>query len=291
VALVSNAYDPRFFDLAGRASYWLTRLYFRARVRGLDRLPPGPCLLVANHSALGTIELLCLLGGFHAHFGRRRRFVGLAHDLTVGIPIMGHFYRAVGAVTATRENGLAALRAGHDVIVFPGGDLDACRPFYQPREVFFGERRGYIRLALEAGVPIVPLATIGSHYTWLMAPGGRALARAPFVRRFFRTDCVPLPMGPAVAVAAAVAAGVAHVIPWTLAAAAITAGLLPTPARVTTEALPPIDVADATAHVEGDGERVEAGHALVYGALRHAVANMAHRKPYSAGDSNAGVVA
>jgi hypothetical protein len=50
----------------------------------------------------------------------------------------------------------AELAAGRDVITFPGGDLDAGRPFHLPRVVRFGNRRGYAKLALEAGVPIVP---------------------------------------------------------------------------------------------------------------------------------------
>jgi 1-acyl-sn-glycerol-3-phosphate acyltransferase len=146
---------------------------------------------------------------------------------------------------ASREDAVVALKAGHDVLVFPGGDLDACRPFYQPRGVHFGPRRGYIRIALQAGVPVVPVATIGSHYTMLMAPGGAWLARILGLKKLLRTERVPLPL---------------H--------------LWPPPVRITSEALPAMDVIAAAAGMEDEAARVERAHELVYGAIRDAVANM-----------------
>jgi hypothetical protein len=137
-----DRFSPKFFRRTGRMLDALTRFYFRYQLRGLERIPPAPCLLVANHSTLGTMELMCMLGAWWRHFGVRRRVTGLMHDFFLNSPGIGHYYWAIGAVPATRQNALAALKAGHDVLVFPGGDLDACRPFYQPRSVHFGSRLG-----------------------------------------------------------------------------------------------------------------------------------------------------
>jgi 1-acyl-sn-glycerol-3-phosphate acyltransferase len=240
-----DRFSPEFFQRTGRLLDALTRFYFRYRLRGLERIPPTPCLLVGNHSALGTMELMCMLGAWWRHFGTRRRVTGLMHDFFLNSPGIGHYYRAIGAVPASRENAVVALKAGHDVLVFPGGDLDACRPFYQPRGVHFGPRRGYIRIALQAGVPVVPVATIGSHYTMLMAPGGAWLARILGLKKLLRTERVPLPL---------------H--------------LWPPPVRITSEALPAMDVIAAAAGMEDEAARVERAHELVYGAIRDAVANM-----------------
>lgn len=271
-----DTFDPSFFDRAGRFLRWITRIWFRARVHGLERLPPGPCLVVGNHSALANAEIACMLGGWQQAFGRSRRVTGLMHDLFIRIPGVGHFYRRIGAVPARREAALEAFAAGHDVLVFPGGDVDACRPFYQPRGVHFGQRRGYIRLALEAGVPIVPVATIGSHYSWLFAPGGQVLARLFGLKRLFRLECLPLPLGWLAAALMAVL-GAAGVVSWGWVALVALLAAIPTPARVTSEFLPALDVAKLTEGLEGDA-RVEKAHGIVYGALQNAVTNMRHRR-------------
>lgn len=247
MAAFQDHFDPAFFDEAGRLLDRFCRFYFRYQIRGLDRLPPEPCLIVGNHSALGTVELACMLSGWWRQFGTTRRVTGLMHDFFLRTPGIGHYYRAIGAVSASRENAHLALQAGHDVLVFPGGDLDACRPFYQPRAVHFGPRRGYARLALTARVKVVPLCTIGSHYTMLMAPGGAFLARALGLKRLFRTDRVPLPM---------------H--------------LVPPPVRITTEALPALDPERIISGISDENEQIEHIHRRVLGIIREAVARMRH---------------
>ncbi len=71
-------------------------------------------------------------------------------------------------------------------------------------------------------------------------------------------------------------------VPWPIALALIVGGLIPTPARITTEVLPAIDVAQATAHLEREDERVEEAHARIHGALQDAVRNMRHDRLYAA---------
>jgi 1-acyl-sn-glycerol-3-phosphate acyltransferase len=278
-------YDAAFFARTARVLDPLTRFWFRYRLRGTDRLPTGPCLLVGNHSGLGTAEILSFVGGWHRAFGTERRLTGLMHDLFLKTPGLGHFYRAIGAIPAAPDNARRALEAGHAVLVYPGGDLDACRPFYQPREVIFGRRRGYVRVALEMGIPVVPLATIGSHYTWLMLPGGLTVSRVLGLKRLIRSERFPLPAG----IAAALAAGVAAQQGWlsTWAALAIAAlGLLPNPVRITSEFLLPLDLASCTRHCRSEQERTELAHRIVHGALQNAVRAMRHEGDESTWDHN-----
>src|SRR5262249_8235313 len=154
-------------------------------------------------------------------------------------------------------------------------DLDACCPFYQPRRVFFGPRRGYVKLALEAGVPVVPVVTIGSHYTWLFFPGGFLLAKILRSRGWARVERVPISIGLAVA-CAALALALAHLISPLVAAVLIAAGLLPTPVRITSVALPAIDLARATEGAADEADRIERGHAIVLRALERGLATMRH---------------
>ena len=77
------------------------------------------------------------------------------------------------------------------------------------------------------------------------------------------------------ALAAAVAA-IAGAVTWPVAALLVAFGLLPTPARISSEMLAPIDVAALTAHLPTMQQRVELGHELIHGALQEAVATMSH---------------
>jgi 1-acyl-sn-glycerol-3-phosphate acyltransferase len=276
-AMLFSGHDPARVEAFSRRFGPFARTWFRYRLRGLERVPPPPCVFVANHSGFGTYEIPCMIAAWHAHFGRGRPVHGLAHGLGIRSPVWGTWLRAMGALPASMENARATLEAGRDVIVFPGGDVDACRPFYQARKVVFGSRRGYARLALAANVPIVPLATIGSHYTVLMAPGGALLARAFGLKRLLRLERVPLPIGWMIA-AAAVVAGIARLIPAEVALGVGAIGAAPVPARVTTDALTAID--PRAAGGEGpEAERVERVHDRVFGALAGAVAHMSHRQP------------
>jgi len=264
---------PLRFERTARLCRWFTRLWFRHTWTGWEHLPAGPCLLVGNHSGFGTADTLCLGGAWYERFGARRRAVGLTSDFIWKTPILGHVVRRLGALRARRETARQALAAGLVVLVFPGGEIDSCRPFYRPRSVDFGNRRGYARIALEAGVPIVPVATIGSHWTYPMLPGGRALARLG-LRRFVRADAVPLPIGFFLAAGVAVA-GLTGVLalPW-LALVPVVA-LVPLPVRISSKLLPPIDVTRIALDAPLE-DRVEATDAAVLEALRRGVGEMRH---------------
>jgi 1-acyl-sn-glycerol-3-phosphate acyltransferase len=241
------------------------RWWFRYSMRGFEKLPPSPCLIVGNHSAMGFCEVTCMLTGWTEHFAGTRPVYGLAHDVGLKLPYFGSWLVAVGAIRASRENAIAALRAGHDVLVFPGGDLDAARPFYEPRAVNFGARRGYAHIAHEANVPIVPLATIGAHYTILMAPGGGLAAEALGLKRSVRIARLPIPIGVLAATTMAALAATS-VVPAGLGAGLALAALVPPPARITSEFLDPI----------APSADIEAVHARVHGVLAKKVSTMKH---------------
>ncbi len=235
---------------------------FRYELRGLERVPPPPCLFVGNHSGLGVVEILCMLTSWYEAFGDERPVLGLAHDFLFRVPVLASVMRGIGAVPASSEAAHEALAGGRDVLVFPGGERDAARPFYEANRVDFGARRGYVRIAREARVPIVPVATIGSHRTYTMAPGGDFLARSLGLKKLLRVERVPLPTGWIVGTAAAGAA-VAGALPGWAGGLAFALGWLPNPVHVTTELLPPVRVTD-----DADVEEV---HRLVHGALQDAV--------------------
>src|SRR5690606_29971245 len=156
----------------------LSSLWFRAEVRGLGHIPDhGPVLLVGNHSGGNlTPDTGVFALAFSAYFGVERPFYQLAHNLVVAWPGLG-FLRRFGTVTASPETAEAALGAGAALLVYPGGDHEVHRPSWESARIDFAGRRGFVRLALDAGVPIVPVVSIGGQETALFLSRGDALAR------------------------------------------------------------------------------------------------------------------
>ncbi|HEY8076173.1 MAG TPA: 1-acyl-sn-glycerol-3-phosphate acyltransferase [Labilithrix sp.] len=270
---VDTDFRPAVYLAFGSFQNAFNRIWHRYTLRGAARIPSRPVLFVGNHSGVGVADILCMLGGWRARFGLRRRVVGMMHELFVAMPIVGFIARSFGAVYASPDAARQAFARGYDVACFPGGDLDACRSFTEPREVHFGDRRGYVRVALATGVPIVPLATIGSHWSYLVLPGGDRVAS---IARAFgaRSKRFPITVGSLLVVLTCGLAIGGVLSPWWI-LAALLAAIVPTPVRITSEILEPIDVCAATAHLDGD-ERVEAAHRLVHGTLARAVKTMAH---------------
>jgi 1-acyl-sn-glycerol-3-phosphate acyltransferase len=216
--------DPGFIRETLPALWLLSRVWFRGEVRGLGNIPEeGPVLLVGNHSG-GNLspDTAVFLLAFHAHFGVERRFYQLAHNLVVSIPGLS-FLRKFGTVAASPANADKALRSGAALLVYPGGDHEVHRPTWQGGRIDFDGRRGFIRLALEHNVPIVPVVSIGGQETALFLSRGEGLSRLLGLDRLLRLKVLPISLA----------------IPWGLNIGDFL-GHVPLPAKITVEALPPI---------------------------------------------------
>jgi 1-acyl-sn-glycerol-3-phosphate acyltransferase len=170
------------------------RRYFRLDVRGLETIPPSPVLMVGNHSG-GTmvVDAWGLFVAWHRHFGSQRPLLSLTHELVLATETTGRFFGRLGVLYASPEIALHALREHcRDVLVMPGGDLDTWRPFRERYRVRFSGRVGYARLALKAGVPIVPVAHAGAHHTLLVLTDGQRLAKALHMRAIARASVWPI---------------------------------------------------------------------------------------------------
>jgi len=155
--------DPDYIRDQLPLNWLMASLYFRADVRSLDRIPAeGPVLLVGNHSG-GNVppDTFVFTLAFCSHFGVERPFYQLAHNLVVSAPPLG-FLRKFGTVAANRENARLTLDSGAALLIDPGGDYEVFRPSWERHKVDFGGRMGYVRLAREAGVPIVPVASVAA---------------------------------------------------------------------------------------------------------------------------------
>jgi len=193
-------YDPNAHDAAfiGDVERKIGQLYgpgryFDVTFRGLDALPPSPAMLVSNHSGGTTIADVWGFGvEWHRRFRGSRRLYLMAHELLFAVPFFARFFERIGALRASLDNAKKVLAAGHDVLVFPGGDLDVWRPYSKRDEVDFHGRAGFARLAKEIRVPIVPCAHSGSHEGLRVLTSGRFLARAVGLHKVARAEIWPI---------------------------------------------------------------------------------------------------
>ena len=171
--------------------------YFTPEVRRLDRVPvDGPALLVGNHSGLFYMPEVWTCG--QAILERRgidEPAYVLGYDLLFAMPGIGPFLRRLGAVPASASEAESALARGACVVVYPGGDREACRPWTQRNEVDFDGRTGFVRLALRCGVPVIPVVTHGGHHAVVVLARGERLARAAGLG-MLRVNVFPILAGP-----------------------------------------------------------------------------------------------
>jgi 1-acyl-sn-glycerol-3-phosphate acyltransferase len=216
--------DPDYIREQLPGLWMLASFYFRAEVRGLHNIPAeGPVLLVGNHSGGNmTPDTTVFTLAFNTYFGVERRFYQLAHNLVLAMPGLSRL-RKFGTVAASHENAHQALDSGAALLVYPGGDYEVHRPIWDANKVNFNGRKGYIRLALEKDVPIVPVVAIGGQETSIFLSRGERLARLLGLDRAFRLKVLPISLA----------------IPWGLNVGDML-GHVPLPAKITVEVLPPI---------------------------------------------------
>jgi 1-acyl-sn-glycerol-3-phosphate acyltransferase len=217
-------WDPSFAKQLKNLVGPLVKTWFRAEVRGLDNMPrSGGALVVSNHSGgMFTPDVLIFASAFYDAFGYHRPVYTLAHYGVFLGPMDGLLRRA-GVIEASRENAAKALRSGAVVLVFPGGDYDSYRPTLSENTIDFNGRTGYVRTAIESGVPIVPTVSIGAQETQLFLTRGHWLARKLGLTKA-RMGILPLSFG----------------FPFGL--SVIFPPNLPLPSKVVTEVLEPIDI-------------------------------------------------
>lgn len=165
-----------------------------ASIHGIENLPAHDrFMVVANHSGMGSAELWSLVVAWRDLPGGGPRVAGMAHPAAFSVPGLGDILRGLGAVEATREGAAKARREGAALLVFPGGDHEAMRPFWQASRVDFAGREGWIRLAREHGLTVVPMAITGSHRTLPILLRSRTLAWVTGMRHLLGVKVAPLP--------------------------------------------------------------------------------------------------
>lgn len=254
---VLDGRDPAYLSLALPALKLAMKSYFRSTVTGMERMPDGGALIVGNHSGgLMPMDVPIIAVAFADEFGTERPLYCLAHDMLF-TGVAGPVMRKFGFVNATRDAAHEILTHGGVTIVFPGGDHDTFRPTTQSTVVDFNGRTGYLRTAFRAGVPIVPVVSIGGQESQLFLSRGEWIGRRSPLRKLIRSDLFPIGFG----------------IPFGLAPSPLN---LPLPTKITTRVLEPIDI---EAEFGSDPDWAEVDEA-VRGRMQDALVEMARARRF-----------
>jgi 1-acyl-sn-glycerol-3-phosphate acyltransferase len=151
--VVRKAFDPIY------------RNWFRAEWEGLDKIPrEGGALLVANHAGAIPSDAPTIMHGVETEL--ERPLYGLADHFFKNTPVVGTLWSRGGGVVAHPDNAYRLLREQQQlVLVFPEGSKGPGKTYNERYRLRRFGRGGFVEIAMRAGVPIIPIAVIGSEET------------------------------------------------------------------------------------------------------------------------------
>ncbi|MDT4919856.1 MAG: hypothetical protein QOI15_758 [Pseudonocardiales bacterium] len=138
--------------------------WFRVEVNGIDNIPStGGALLVANHAGgLGPLDAAMTAVAVHVEHPQRRFLRMLGADLLFALPGVGSFARKTGSTLACGQDAERLLSAGELVGVWPEGFKGIGKPYRERYKLQRFGRGGFVSAAIRSGVPIIPVAIVGS---------------------------------------------------------------------------------------------------------------------------------
>jgi 1-acyl-sn-glycerol-3-phosphate acyltransferase len=187
--------DVEYAIAAAAPFVWLYKKYFRVELHGLEHVPSdGRVLLVANHSGQLPLDAAMLAVALLIEKDPPRVARALVEKWVATLPFVSAFYARLGQVVGTPENCRRLLAADEALLVFPEGVRGLNKPFSERYRLQpFGQ--GFMRLALEAGAPIVPVGVVGAEEQapalWDLKPLARLLSMPAFP---ITPTLLPLPM-------------------------------------------------------------------------------------------------
>jgi len=150
---------------------WLYDHYFHVTTDGWEQVPTDETVMfVGSHNGgIAAPDMHMMLYDWCRRFGTERPLYGLmSPKVWDAFPSVARLATQMGAVQAHPKMAIAALNRGANIVVYPGGIQDVFRPYAQRHQIHFQQRKGFIKLALKKGVPIVPMISCGAHSSFIV---------------------------------------------------------------------------------------------------------------------------
>jgi 1-acyl-sn-glycerol-3-phosphate acyltransferase len=254
--------DPAWLDVSKYVGNPLMDLWFRMEIEGWERLPPPPALLIGIHSGAPFVWDAWTVGfQWWRHFGEKRILHGTAHDALMATPGVGGFFRKMGVLPAAPDSISTALAEGRDVALWPGGEVDSLRPWTDRDKAVLAERKGFVRMAINTGVPIVPISTVGGPDSMPVLARGRRLASVLQLDRVARLKMFPISLS----------------VPWGISPAMLPE--IPLPTKIRTAFQDPVEVSDDPAKAK-DATYVDRKYEEVEQAIQRGIDTLARRRRF-----------
>lgn len=251
--------DPAFFKKLSEVAGPVLWRYFKPVVRGFEKIPKEGALYVGNHNGgFLPLDTFIFAIAVFRECGPDEIPYWLGHEIAIRMPVVHQISVPGGAVRASHENAHRLFAKGKKIMVYPGGDLDAMRSFRQRNRIVFGQRRGYIQLALKEKVPIVPVVAAGAHSMFVVIHDGRWLAKALKLDRLLRMKVWPITFS----------------LPWGITPFPPPV-YLPLPTRMYIEILDPISFDPVGESAASDRAYVEQCHHNVHSTMETALKRLA----------------
>jgi 1-acyl-sn-glycerol-3-phosphate acyltransferase len=140
------------------------RYWFRVESEGIENVPSqGGALLVSNHSGALPPDGPMVMAAIRNEHPSPRPLYMLGENWFKGYPGVGMLSNKLGMVSAHRDNAQRLLHdEGRLAIVFPEGQKGTRKVYWQRYRLRRFGRGGFVRTAIRARVPIVPIAVVGA---------------------------------------------------------------------------------------------------------------------------------
>ena len=237
--------------------YW-----FRMEIEGWEHIPEPPVLLIGIHSGAPFVWDAWTVGvQWWRRFGADRPIHGTAHDALMALPLVGGYFRKMGVLPAAPDSIATALAEGRDVALWPGGEVDSLRKWTERDKAILAGRKGFVRMAIHAGVPIVPIATVGGPDSMPVLATGRRIARALQLDRIARLKMFPIAIN----------------APWGVSPAMLPE--IPLPTKIRTAFQAPVEVHNDPA-LASDDDYVNEKYEEVRASIQHGMDALARRRAF-----------
>ena len=150
--------------------------YFRPEITGIERLPPGRVLIVPNHSGQLPMDGLVIADACLRLASPPRMVRAQAERWVPTLPVINELFARSGVVVGDPINCRNLLSEENAILVFPEGARGSGKPWHKRYRLQpFG--RGFMRLALQANAPIVPVAVVGAEESIISIHDWKSMAK------------------------------------------------------------------------------------------------------------------